>query len=508
MVHGALPPRDLWPLGLLALAPLLVFALAATPRRAFAGGFAGGFLLYLLAMPWIRTVMFEYGGIDGATSTGLMLLLHAYLALFWGTFAWLVARTGAGDPRLALLAAPLLWAGLEWARSWLLSGFPWIPLSLTQSANLPLLQHASWGGTYAVSAIVVLPAAAAVALARPRTRRVGAGLALLVAGLWLGGALVLSRWEARLVDVPRPLRLGLVQALVPMEERWDASFRGAIRERHVAMSFDVVDGGANALVWSESSIPIPGGYAANEDARQFIRRLLGRLKVPLLFGSTTHEGEGDAEVVYNSAFAVAPTGFLSGRYDKQHLVPFGEYVPAQRLLFFAEKLVHEVSTFGRGQGPRLVQLDVVADGAKVRAEVGVPICYEIIFPEISRAFVRSGARVLVTITNDAWFGKSAAPEQHFAQAALRAIETRRFVARCANTGISGLVLPTGRVESRTAVFEPAAVVVAAGLLDGETPYVRFGEVVAPFGMLLAAFLAVRNPATPVLQSFGFRTTGE
>lgn len=478
----SLPPVGAWPFGLVALAPIVEFASGSAPARAFAGGFVAGLALHVAILPWVVQVMTQYGGLSWATACLVMLLMHAYLGCYLGTFSWLVARGAGRSLTGTLVLAPLLWAGLEWMRGWMVTGFPWIPLAESQLGNLGLLQHAEWGGVYTVSALVALGSTSIVACARPRTRRVGiAGLGVLALAQ-VSGQLRLSMVERRLAATERTLSLGVVQAMVPLDERWDPASALQIENRHRTMTADLARQGAQAVIWSESSLPIPGGFYRNAYYENRLGALAASIGVPILFGGTSREMRGGRELIFNSAFVIDARGRPAGRYDKQHLVPFGEYVPMQRYLFFADKLVREVGDFGRGDGPGLLRLGDV--------RVGIPICYEIIFPEISRAFVTAGAELLVTITNDAWFGRSAAPSQHFGQAVLRAVETRRFVVRCANTGISGVVAPTGRVEVRSALFEPALFVANVAPLHGETPYVRYGDVIAIAGFLLAAALAL------------------
>ncbi|MFN7971343.1 MAG: apolipoprotein N-acyltransferase [Acidobacteriota bacterium] len=478
----AFPAIGLWPVAFVALVPLLSFAMRASARRSFAAGFGAGLLLYVLAVPWIVNVMTHYGGIGGVTAVLVMLLLHAYLACYYGLFAALLARAARRSKALALGIAPPLWMGLEWVRNWLFSGFPWIPLGLSQWKDLPLLQHAEWGAVYAVSGIVVLANAGLVALSMKETRRLGTVALGIFAVFVLTGWHRLETWDARVSAMPRTLAVGVVQAMAPMEERWDPESVDDIERRHFDATHALAGNGARLVLWSESSIPILGGFWKNPAYERRLGALVHREGVALIFGGTSHEYPGGREIIYNSAFAIDGDGRVAGRYDKQHLVPFGEYVPMQRLLFFAEKLVREVGDFGRGSGPAV--LDVAG------ARVGSPICYEIVFPEICRAFENAGADLLITLTNDAWFGHSAAAEQHFANAALRAVETRRFFVRCANTGISGVIAPSGRVEKRTPIFEEATFVADVALLSGRTPYARTGDVLPIAGLVLGLIAAL------------------
>jgi len=215
-----------------------------------------------------------------------------------------------------------------------------------------------------------------------------------------------------------------------------------------------------------------------------IRRLAAETNTAFLVGTDEFAParNGSPDRYYNAASLLGGDGRTRATYRKMMLVPFGEYVPMKRLLFFVGPLVEAVSDFTAGVDP--VVFD--SDGRRF----SVAICYEAVSPVISRAFVRGGSQLLATITNDAWFGRTSAAFQHFEQAGLRAIEEGRYVVRAANTGISGAVDPYGRVIEKTELFVPLALTVDVRLLDERTIYSRVGDVVAWAGVALAAFVAV------------------
>jgi apolipoprotein N-acyltransferase len=212
-----------------------------------------------------------------------------------------------------------------------------------------------------------------------------------------------------------------------------------------------------------------------------LRTLVQQARVTLIFGSDQIE-QGSPRKFYNAAFLLRPDGSVGGVYRKIRLVPFGEYVPFQRLLFFAAPLTEQVGSFTPGERAEMLPVD--------GHRVSVAICYEVIYPSLVRRFVTAGSELLTTITNDAWFGDTSAPAQHFEQAAMRAVEEGRYLVRAANTGISGIVDPYGRVLRQSPVFQPAVIVDEVRLLATTTFYARHGELVAPISCVLTAVFLI------------------
>jgi apolipoprotein N-acyltransferase len=261
---------------------------------------------------------------------------------------------------------------------------------------------------------------------------------------------------------------------VAQDEKWDPGRSETILAGYLEQTRRAAAAGATLIVWPEASTP----FAFELDPRgERIRAAARETGAHLLIGSTLIEPAPDYRY-YNTAFLVDPSGETAGVYRKQHLVPFGEYVPLSRSLFFVSPLVEGVAGFSAGSGPSTLPV-----GGRA---VGTAICYEIIYPGLVRELVLRGSRLLSTVTNDAWYGRSAAPYQHFQQATMRAIEQGRFLVRAANTGISGVIDPYGRVLARSGLFEPAVVVEDVRLLDELTVYGRIGDAPAYAGAAIAA----------------------
>jgi apolipoprotein N-acyltransferase len=391
-----------------------------------------------------------------------------------------------------LLLAPAVWVTTELGRHYVWAGFPWILLGYSQVTVLPVVQAASLVGVYGLSALLAgtSTAAALIVLDRGRTRWAFAGvIAVLLSVTVLWGQARLR--SSTLLSHGQPVRVGVLQGNIAQEQKWDPALRGEITSLYMDMTRRALSQGATFIMWPESSYPVffeqdlMGGAA--------VRRLAIESGATLLIGSdqvepvkVSAEIRTPASRYYNAAFLVKPDGTTGAVYRKMHLVPFGEYVPFKKLLFFVGPIVEAVSDFTPGTDPVLLPVD--------GHMVSTAICYEVIYPDLIRRFVQDGSELLTTITNDAWYGRSSASYQHWDQAAMRAIEQGRYLARAANTGFSGFVDPYGRVLKKTVLFEPAIVVEDVRFLTDRTLYSRIGDVVAWLSLALtaAALLATRG----------------
>ncbi|MGH9308122.1 MAG: apolipoprotein N-acyltransferase, partial [Vicinamibacterales bacterium] len=287
--------------------------------------------------------------------------------------------------------------------------------------------------------------------------------------------------RSALLQAGEPIRVAVLQANIAQEDKWNPALADDITNRYLAMTRRAIAGGAQFIIWPESSTPF---FFEHDLVRGgAIRRLAREGQVTLLIGSDQIEpvraerGRArPAQQQYNAAFLVKPDGQVGAVYRKMHLVPFGEYVPAQRLLFFVGPIVEAVSAFQPGTDPVMLPIgDHFASTA---------ICYEVIFASLMRQFVLQGSELLTTITNDAWYGTSSAAYQHWEQASMRAIEGGRYLARAANTGISGFVDPYGRVLEKSALFEEAMLVADLRFIRDRTVYGYIGDLVAWLSLAL------------------------
>lgn len=279
-----------------------------------------------------------------------------------------------------------------------------------------------------------------------------------------------------------PVRVGLVQGNVDQADKLSPQLprARAIFDNYLRMTQHAVARGVDLVLWPESSIPL-FIFADDRAAADEIRTIARDARIPILVGSDEIE-RGVPVKYYNSAYLVRPDGSTGGVYRKIHLVPFGEYVPLKRALFFAAPLVEAVSDFSPGESAVLLPVD--------GHRLSTAICYEIVYPDLVRRFVAAGSELLTTITNDAWFGETSAPYQHFAQASMRAVENGRYLVRAANTGISGIVDPYGRVAAQSRIFEPSVIVGEARFLSTTTIYTRIGDLLAYVSTLLTVVMLV------------------
>ena len=436
-----------------------LIARARTPRQAFGLGWLGGLAFFALHLVWLPV---SFNALFGPVVVGPMLLLPPLLATFWGLTAAVVRLTG----RHALLALPFAWVVMEYLRTLGVFGFTWGTLGYALLPT-PLIQLADLGGVALASLLVTGAAAALAALPERRWGPAVVVAALLVAGTGYG----LTRPAPPPPDRTALLVQGAVNPLDKAAGRSvdELTLYADLTRRALAQ------GPADLVVWPEGASPLPitdpGVTAA-----------LASFGTPTVIGAPYYTP--DFSVYRNSAYGFA--GSVTSEYAKVKLVPFGETFPLRRSLAFAyDPLFAAIGLSGLLSVQPGTSYDPLALG-DVRA--GTYICYESTFPGVARALVRGGANLLVNISNDAWFGRTAGAEQHFQMGRVRAIETRRYLARAGNDGITAVVDPLGRVTARFPRGARAAFRVQVGVSEVLTPYVRLGEWVPLTGALTVAVL--------------------
>jgi apolipoprotein N-acyltransferase len=433
---------------------------------------------------WLVETMTTFGGLALPLAVFAAAVLVAYLALFPAAFCLILRRLHGRLGPIAIFLAPAVWVTTELGRQYVWDGFPWALLGYSQVTVLPIAQLASIVGVYGLSGLLALTSAAGAFILLEKGRRrwyFAVAVAALVAVCMGWGTARLQ--SSALLTSGDPVRVAVLQGNIAQEDKWNPALADDITGRYIAMTRQALAQGATFVLWPESSTPF---YFEVDLLRgSAIRRLAMEGKATLLVGSdqiepinTRSGAQKTEERYYNAAFLLKPDGKVGAVYRKMHLVPFGEYVPLKSLLFFVGPIVEAVSAFTPGSDPVLLPVG--------EHMASTAICYEVIYPSLIRQFVLGGSELLTTITNDAWYGRSSAAYQHWDQAAMRSIEQGRYLARAANTGISGFVDPYGRVLQKTDLFEPAVLVQDLRFVREQTIYTRLGDLVAWLSLALTA----------------------
>jgi apolipoprotein N-acyltransferase len=469
MLALSFPKPGISPLAWFAFVPLFAAAAGAPHRLSFKLGFLAGFTAYAGLLYWLNIVMIRYGKLQWSVSGTLYLVLVGYLALYPALVLWLMRRAeDKGIP--ALWSFPVLWVGGELIRCYLLTGFPWALLGYSQYRTLPLIQICDLTGVYGVSFLVAFANVVFyriwVWLRDKQAPYPVLGflslLVLLMATLGYGFTALNTAENGPLQ------RVLLVQGNIPQDVKWNPAFQESTVATYERLTRKGCQSPGTLVVWPESALPFY--LQGNPVYAGRVRSLAADLKSCLLTGSPAWQKEGGLARNLNSAFLISPTGMVLGRSDKLHLVPFGEYVPLAALLPFVDKLVSGVGDFSPGKSALPMET--------AQGKVGVLICFEGIFPDVARAYVRAGAGMLVNITNDAWFGDSSAPYQHLSMTVFRAVENRVPLVRAANTGISSLIDANGHIRGMTPLFEEATLGAEVRRGVGGSFYSRHGDVFA------------------------------
>ncbi len=433
--------------------------------------------------------MIMYAGMPTPMGFGVAGLLAVWMALNTG-LVFLLAPFALSRGLFGAGVFAAAWVSLEYLQTILPFGFPWSLLGYAAGRSATMMQAADLAGVWGLSFLavfvnVVVAQLLVVRRTALRSAAVAASAVVLVAiygVVLLSGAPALGATGGADQGSEGALRVAAVQGNVEQGRVWDPQALRSILDTHVSLSERAVDDEVDMIVWSESSVPIRGGLQGDASTRAMLAQFARRNGTTVVVGSP-HFGlspDGDPWVT-NAAFLVRADGEWSGRYDKVHLVPWGEYVPLNWLFRFVAPLVDAIAGFRRGDRDQALFADETAGVPPI----ALAICYEIVFPDHVRRQVARGATFITTITNDAWFGDTFAPYQHFAMARMRAVETRRYLVRAANTGLSGMVDAWGRVLTRTPLNEIALAEATIQPRSGMTLYVRWGDLLPRLCVVLA-----------------------
>ena len=486
------PIFNLYALTWVSLVPLLIALRGKSIRRSFYLGTLAGLVYYLCTIYWVYHSMYVYGHLPLYVSILILFLLCLYLAVYVGLFSMIFSYLSDNSRVPSGLLAPVIWVTLEYIRTYALTGYPWAVLGYTQYKFLPMIQIADITGVYGISFLIVAVNGAVFDLTALRAgtqnimpRVSGRPLIIVnvVLAMVIGMSLIYGVNKLDNGGSNRKVKISIVQGNIPQDKKWDYKFQREVIDTYKKMTMKISSDNPDLVIWPETAVP----FIFNKDVllTREITSFQKDLGINLLFGAITAK---DNSRLANSAILLSHDQNAFSIYDKMHLVPYGEYVPLRRFLPFIDKLTTVSGDFATGKDFVVMETPY--------AKIGNLICYEIIFPGQVRQFANRGADLLVTITNDAWFGPTSAPYQHFSIAVFRAIENRVPVARAANTGISGFIDSSGRIVNKSGIFVGATLTEDVLVGSKKSFYTKYGDVFAYLCIISVILLAARRLSIP------------
>ena len=462
---------NLWLFAWCGFIPLFIALENKSLRQTFLIAYLCGVVFWSLTIYWLIHV----------TLLGQIILV-LYLAIYFGLFGCVIYFSRSGSISYRLFFLPVNWVLLEYLRSYLFTGFPWALVGLSQYKNLPVIQIADITGAWGVSFLVVLVNAAFYLALRKQSRvKVFLICAIILCLSLIYGFYKLS-YKPVFLGREKSLKISVVQGNIPQHLKWNKQAVNFILNNYKELTLAAAaKDKPDLIIWPEASVP---GLLGQDDAEFFqVFSLAGQLDTNLLVGAVSYLNQNYC----NSALLINQQGALAATYSKLHLVPFGEYIPLKNIFPFLET----IAPIGDIQPGREYTI------FRQPADFGVLICFEDLFPELSREFVKRGAKFLVNITNDAWYKEGSAPFQHFAASVFRSVENRVYLARSANTGISGFIDPAGRIlgvvqnnqgkEIFVQGYNSQSIYLSAGK---RTIYNRYGDFFIVFCLLFEASAVV------------------
>ncbi|MDO8462035.1 MAG: apolipoprotein N-acyltransferase [Deltaproteobacteria bacterium] len=470
LFHHEVPPLGF--LAWLGLIPLLVSLKEASIKEVFQKTFLSAFLFYGGTFYWIYNALHTFGHLSPVASFGTLIVMITAMTLYLAGAAALAQFLSRKMGFSFYMLLPWAWVVQDYCLNYFpVGGFSWGALAYTQGAALPLIQIADLGGPYLLTFVIVFFNAS---LARFFMKEEGRGrqlafAILLVVATTGYGFYRISSWR----PTNSSLKVALLQGNIPQDEKWQAGRAPFIEETYAEMMQAIPE--ADLAIWPEASYP----YLLSLPLEKFPTKP-EIFRFETLLGSVTQRGR-ERNTVNNSALLVRKGGEVGGIYHKVHLVPFGEYVPYSKFLFFLHKVVPEVGDFEGGKEIHPLSFE--------KGKLGLLVCYEDLFPEIARQATAQGADLLINISNDAWYGWTSAPIQHLELSRFRAVENRRSLVRATNTGSTAIIDPVGRM--REAPLFQRLILQGEVALGGRTSfYTRFGDLFAWLAIFVVVGLIV------------------
>ena len=472
-----------------ALVPLMVSISTMDIKRAFFTGLAAGMSFFIFLIHWIVPTLDIYGQLPIYFSVPILFLLTFYLGLYTAIFA-LCFKLLKKNSIIMPFQAASLWVGLEYLRSFLLTGFPWGILGYSQYKNLHIIQIADITGVYGVSFLIVMANGvlfmvwmtffSSPKFGQCRQKyvknpfKIKKTISALLCFLFIM-SVTLYYGVRRLNAINKTdknsdmVKVAVIQGNINQSVKWNNSFKKVSVKKYCRLSKQASLKNPDLIVWPETALPFY--FPVDRKFSCIVNKCIKNSRAAFLIGSPAFRRDKGELKFFNRAYMVNRQAVITGEYDKVHLVPFGEYVPFGKYLAFLGKLTAQAGDFSSGKK------DFIPLKFKDK-KAGILICFEVIFPDLARKFVNNGADILVTITNDAWFGRTSAPFQHFSICAFRAVENRRSLARAANTGISGFISPTGDILITSSLYKEKFLAEKLPCLKIKTVYTRYGDLFA------------------------------
>lgn len=491
LVVLSFPKTELYLLMWVALIPFFMSIVKCEPKTAFKQGFVFGLFYFFGTLWWISHSITHYGGFNIVFGLFLILVLCGYLSLYPAIFSYLTSMYIKKTKLPFSFIAPVLWVSLDYLKTYLLTGFPWNSLGYSQYKFLPIIQISDITGVYGVTFLIVAVNSIVIDVYLLKKRQeekplfpvmpTYAGYCLV--GLALIFSLIYGIYKLNSTKPTQEITVSVIQGNIDQSQKWDVAFQRYVIDVYKALTLSAIDNKTvNLVIWPETSLPFVYDY--DQKLTTEINSLAMSTQTYLLVGTMMQKKINGEYYYTNSAILLDPQGKPTYRYDKIHLVPFGEYVPLKKILFFIDKLAYTAGEYIAGDG-YIKALSPFGNFATL-------ICYEIIFPGLTRKFFTKGGDFIVNITNDAWFGDTPGPYQHFAMAVFRAVENRKVLIRSANTGISGFINSKGEIIDKSNTFVRQYLSQKLTIDKTLTFYSKYGDIFSYFCILMSLFLFTKR----------------
>ncbi|MBF0450449.1 MAG: apolipoprotein N-acyltransferase [Candidatus Magnetomorum sp.] len=450
-------------------------------------GILSGLVHYFTLLYWIVQSLCHLVHLPFSYSLIIFCMLSLYLSLY-PAFFLIACNRLCKNAINAIIVLPATWVVLEYCRTYFLSGFPWGLIGYTQYQKPLIIQLANITGVYGISYLIVMGNVSIffllMAISRKPWKRkriswkTASGGVMVFIFLW-GLSLWYGHYSIDSLDKhiqTYPMAtFAIIQGNIDQSIKWDPQYTRASEKKYLNLSISQQKNQPDLIIWPETALTFYFQKKGRDTNK--IKQFIQISQTDYMIGSPAYiKDEQGRYTFYNRAYLIGKDGTVKDQYDKYHLVPFGEYIPFQNSLPFLKKFVEGENNFSSGKNLQPIQWK--------NYQLAVQICYEIIFPNLCRSIVQKDAHIIINMTNDAWFGRTSAPYQHFAMAVFRAVENRRALVRSANTGISGLIDPVGRVVTSTPIFKDVAMTFKAPLMNHQSLYTRYGDFFAGFCVLI------------------------